>query len=422
MSDRPPIRRRAVLHRGDMRNVLAEYPDNHFDALVTDPPYGLSRAPDMAEVLRHWLAGDDYRNPSGGFMGKAWDSFVPGPNMWREVWRVMKPGAHGLVFCGTRTMDLMGTSLRLAGFEVRDTLMWMYGTGFPKSMDVAKAIQKSMRGDEATPWNGWGTALKPAVEPIILVRKPFKGSVAENVLEWKTGGLNIDASRISVGNETIHTPQSNPANRQGDVGADLGFTQNSKEKFQDAQRESVVRTMEKGRWPANVILDSEVAGMLDAQTGNSGGASRFFYVTKASKGEREAGLDDFPTQLFSQSVGGQSAIRAGKGERGYQQDTDSHPDTPGINKIKARKNAHPTVKPISLMRYLVNLVTPPKGIILDPFIGSGATGIAAVVEGFYVVGVDLCEDGPWIDIAEARIRYWREKLGIKGATRRKGKK
>src|SRR5690606_950459 len=193
-----------TLYEGDCLEVMRQLPDNSVDAVVTDPPYGLSREPDIEEVLRHWLAGDDYEHRGGGFMGKTWDSFVPGPAVWREVFRVLKPGGHILCFAGTRTVDLMGISLRLGGFEIRDCLQWLYGSGFPKSLDVSKAIDKKLgaerevignvtdrRGDgtvyaighsgrltsnmpitkEAKQWQGWGTALKPAYEPIVLARK-----------------------------------------------------------------------------------------------------------------------------------------------------------------------------------------------------------------------------------------------------------
>src|SRR5690606_3140258 len=332
-------------------DVMRQLPDNSVDAVVTDPPYGLSREPDIEEVLRHWLAGDDYEHRGGGFMGETWDSFVPGPAVWREVFRVLKPGGHILCFAGTRTVDLMGISLRLGGFEIRDCLQWLYGSGFPKSLDVSKAIDKHFgaertegarewRGGQRTggiigtektnlgtntrviydvpatfegaKWQGWGTALKPANEPIILARKPLsEATVAENVLRWGTGGLNIDGCRLPI-----------------------------------------------GRFPANVLLDEEAAAMLDEQSGegrstvgkvrgggrsggimgkhversdkylpygynDSGGASRFFYVAKASRRER--------------THNGQV------------------------------DNKHPTVKPIKLMEYLVTLITPPGGIVLDPF-------------------------------------------------------
>lgn len=450
--------------QGDCRVVLRELPENCVDAVGCDPPYEL------------------------GFMGKSWDkagvAFDSGT--WGEVLRVLKPGGHMLAFGGSRTFHRIAVAIEDAGFEIRDTLMWIYGTGFPKSMNVGKAIDKAagaerkigpvdparagrlvnQRGSyvtdagwsagsrgvtidppatpEAQQWEGWGTALKPAYEPIILARKPIKGTVARNVLEYGVGGLNIDGTRIEVGDETISVPQSNPKAREGVVGTDFGISGSSVERFQKAQRESAQKTQEKGRWPANVLLDEEAAAMLDAQAdkssspkprkmrrgattgtsigghatygtgayhesivgyGDSGGPSRFFYTAKASKSEREAGLDHLDTQLYGQSSGAQGALN--RGEASYQQ-TDA---STGLNTIKARKNIHPTVKPIALMEYLTRLITPPRGIVLDPFMGSGSTGIAATREGFRFVGIDADEEHGYCELAAARIGYW---SGVEG--------
>src|SRR5690606_33098051 len=410
-----------TLYEGDCLEVMRELPSESVDAVVTDPPYGLSREPDIKEVLHHWLAGDDYEHRGGGFMGKTWDSFVPGPAVWREAHRVLKPGGHILCFAGTRTVDLMGISLRLGGFEIRDCLQWLYGSGFPKSLDVSKAIDK-MAGAErevvgpnpysspgrkpgvmhiagenrrpamearmaeagldrppitapATPeakrWEGWGTALKPANEPIVLARKPLsENTIAENVMKWGTGGLNIDGCRIGTeGGGTRCNKRDELGNCLGHPdrrGTAYGVTYHARES------EGV-----QGRFPANVLLDEEAAAMLDEQSGirqggarparrgpgtkgyhgwpngtndgvrieyESGGASRFFYIAKASRSERTMG---------------------GKVE-----------------------NNHPTVKPIKLMRYLCRLITPPGGTVLDLFAGSGTTLIAAVQEGFSVIGIE----------------------------------
>ena len=419
------------------------------DAVVTDPPYGLSNTTpnQVAETITRWASGDrEYLPTSVGFMGHEWDGFVPPVAVWDECLRVLKPGGHLLAFAGSRTQDLMGMSVRLAGFEIRDSVAWLYGSGFPKSLDVSKAIDSTggvsaadqarvlrdarersglsreevaeavgctpssirdweegrarakgkatefitpspayrakladllgytedervvvgvgggSRGlyetghrgieyggpqtDAAREWEGWGTALKPAHEPITLARKPLAGTVAANVLEHGTGALNVDASRIG-----------GPS----------------------------------GRWPANVVLDEDQAAELDRQSGvskspagstaytrsttgdkyndpylkgsrvefsnygDTGGASRFFYVAKAPKKER--------------------------------------PVVDGV--------AHPTVKPLSLMRWLVRLITPPRGVLLDPFAGSGTTLEAAMLEGFESIGIE--RDPSYAALIEHRI-------------------
>lgn len=231
-----------ILLNDDCLNALKKIPDNSIEAVCTDPPYGLSKQPDIAEVMQHWINGDTYEHKSNGFMGKSWDSFVPGPEYWREVYRVLKPGGHAAIFAGSRTQDLMSIALRFAGFEIRETIMWVYGSGMPKSLDVSKTIDKSFGAertevvgkskrhnsrafgsgegdadygtysggvpdilapatDQAKQWQGWGTALKPAYEPIILVRKPLEGTVAQNVLKWGVGGINIDECRVELSNE-----------------------------------------------------------------------------------------------------------------------------------------------------------------------------------------------------------------------------
>lgn len=260
--------------------------DNSIDAIVTDPPYGLSKQPKMEEVLKHWLAGDDYNATGSGFMGKTWDSFVPGPSIWKEAYRCLKPGAWDVVFAGSRTQDLMALSLRLAGFEIMDTGMWLYGSGFPKSLDISKAIDKSLGAerevigtkikarstsgnsalptidgetvykefnitkpstDQAKKWEGWGTALKPAYEPFILARKPLDGTYANNVLKHGVGGLNIDGCRLPDGD----------------------------------------------RFPANVIHDG-----LDEPW------SKYFYCAKASKKDRNEGLENLSVISAGEMTGG----------------------------------------------------------------------------------------------------------------------
>lgn len=235
------------LYQGDARAALACLPDNSIDAICTDPPYGLSKEPDITEVLTHWLAGDDYTHTGKGFMGSTWDSFVPGPVIWREAFRVLKPGGYAAVFASSRTIDLTMIALRMAGFEVRDTLMWNFGSGFPKSMDLQKALTKA--GDEANAekFAGFGTALKPGHEPIALVRKPLVGTVAANVAAFGTGGINIDASRV----RNTHTDPAT-ASREGEQSSERRYTANGGTNF--AATPGPRGGSPDGRFPANVLF------------------------------------------------------------------------------------------------------------------------------------------------------------------------
>lgn len=385
-----------------MRMMLA---NNSIDAVVTDPPYGLSKQPDMNEVLRHWLNGDDYIHTGKGFMGKTWDSFVPGPSIWKEVFRVLKPGGHLLAFFGTRTYDLGTLAIRLAGFEIRDQIDWVYGSGFPKSLDISKATNNEQN------WQGWGTALKPAHEPICVARKPLAGTVAENVLQFGTGGMNIDGCR--VGDEDMSSQWNRTWNdNNGEMGA--RYAQSSRE---------VNKKVPPGRFPANFIHDGsdEVLNLFpakagaaapvkgtkqsEASTGNvtgqrekpqelfhadSGSAARFYYCAKASKSDRDEGV------MLAMVTGAEMTGR--------------EPDTDGLNSPRAgagrtsgARNNHPTVKPTALMQWLVRLVTPPGGKVLDPFTGSGSTGKACAIEGFEFIGFEM--DPHYCEIAKQRIAY-----------------
>lgn len=361
-----------------MRMILA---DNSIDAVVTDPPYGLSKQPDMNEVLRHWLNGDNYIHTGPGFMGKTWDSFVPDPSIWKEVFRVLKPGGHLLAFFGTRTYDLGTLAIRLAGFEIRDQIDWVYGSGFPKSLDVSKAT-----GDEQ--WEGWGTALKPAHEPICVARKPLAGTVAENVMQFGTGGMNIDNCRID--SDGSHKRKYQPTN-------------NKRKIF--SKQKGFIPTNAEGRFPANFVHDGsdEVVSLFPAKAGaaapikgieqsqaSTSSAARFFYCAKASKSDRDEGV------LLAKTTAAEM--------------TDREPDTDGLNSPRAgagrtsgARNNHPTVKPTALMQWLVRLVTPPGGKVLDPFTGSGSTGKACAIEGFDFIGFEM--DPHYCEIAKQRINY-----------------
>lgn len=386
---------KATVINADSIDHLKTLEPNSIDAVVTDPPYGLGNCSSKAitEALTSWLAGDEYQPRGGGFMGKSWDAFVPGPELWREVYRVLKPGGHAVIFAGSRTVDLMGIAVRLSGFEVRDMLHWIYGSGFPKSLDVSKAIDKRAGAErqvireakatgtarkrkggshaaalvatntefeettiqytapataQAKQWEGWGTALKPAHEPILLCRKPLEGAVVDNVERWGVGGLNIDGCRIET-DDVLGRATGSSLSR-----AYVGGVA--------TQWNSLGTTVEGGRWPANILLDDHAASLVDIQAGLE--ASRFFYCAKAERGEREAGL-----------AGGEQ-----------------------------RANVHPTVKPLAVMRWLCKLITPPGGLILDPFNGSGTTGCAAVQLGFSYLGIE--REPEYAAIARARIEHW----------------
>lgn len=423
-----------MLMLGDCLERLKDLPDNSIDSVITDPPYGLS------------------------FMNKKWDYDVPSVDVWREVLRVLKPGGHVLSFGGTRTYHRMVVSIEDAGFEIRDQLQWLYGSGFPKSHDVSKGIDKAsgverekitrirlgddnpsvttQKGwknssdndlqsdpnpitDAAKKWQGWGTALKPANEPIVLARKPLsEKTVALNVQRWGTGALNIDASRIATEenlNGGTYSGDKRPSSRDSwGNGVGGGVLKNGigKEYVQP-----------QGRWPANLILDEESARLLDEQSasnmhgagkantlkgnktkgnifqnsndvtrfGDSGGASRFFYVAKASKRERNAGLEGMPEKDRPLAISQWEGQTNGSGEV--------------MGPSKPQQNFHPTVKPIKLMEYLITLVTPPMGIVLDPFMGSGSTGVAAHRLGFGFIGIEMSPE--YLEIARRRIEHAR---------------
>jgi DNA modification methylase len=347
---------------GDCMEILKEIPDNSIDTVITDPPYGLSNHPEptIRKTLSKWLNGeDDYTPKTKGFMDKSWDAFVPPPAVWKEVFRVMKPGATILVFAGSRTYDLMTISLRLAGFEIKDTLMWLYGCGFPKATDISNQIEK-IEKQQAETWRGYKThGLKPAYEPIIVAIKPNDGSYAENALKWGVSGLNIDNSRIEYQNnkdkKLATSLRPNTPNRRNNRVVFIFLNQYKK----------IERGNPQGRFPANVIIDEETAKIIDQQSKkNTLGASRFFYCAKASVNEREFGLDDLPYKI-------------GEGMKATQDQ--SFLTSSGNIRDNLRKNHHPTVKPLKLIEYLCKLTkTPSGGIVLDPFAGSGTTGMACI--------------------------------------------
>jgi site-specific DNA-methyltransferase (adenine-specific) len=377
------------LFNGDNMKVLAEFEDNSIGSIVSDIPYGLK------------------------FMGKKWDYDVPSVETWKECLRVLKPGGHMAIFCGTRTQHRAVINIEDAGFEIRDVITWLYGQGFPKSFNISNGIEgilvngssntkdfKKLDGvetekglgyvttnfeqgnrpndyntygtykteinyttEEAREWIGWGTALKPACEFITICRKPIsEKNIALNVLKWGVGGINIDDCRIELNGEIV------PINK---LESWSGFGELEKPDYIPTENT-------KGRFPANVILDDEAGEMLNEQTGQK--ANRFFYCAKASGKEKDFGLDEFETV-----DSGTGALRdGGRGKRS--------------------KNSHPTVKPIELMKYVVKLVTPLGEICLDPFMGSGSTVIASKLLGIKAIGIE--QDTDYFSLAEARVDAW----------------
>ena len=415
-------------------------PDNSVDSIVTDPPYEL------------------------GFMGKSWDASGIAFNIevWQEALRVIKPGGHLIAFSGSRTYHRMAVAIEDAGFQIRDQIMWVYGSGFPKSLNIAKSIENKittgsaakngfhkLEGErtgegrigmydtveeqgfrkvnpdqlgafnldpttpEAQQWDGWGTALKPAHEPMVLARKPLEGTVANNVLTYGVGGLNIDATRVefqSEADQASATPQGKvTVNNVGNM-----------PDVEDGGRKELTRPDNSGgRFPANFIHDGsdEVVALFPysksgamngeynntimaqsngnrdgktiklTQQASEGSAARFFYCAKASKRDRNEGLDGFEA----------------KRDHDGRKDGGVGGDNPRNRTNNAKLNHHPTVKPTSLMQYLIRLVTPPNGIVLDPFMGSGSTGKACAYEGFDFIGID--QSAEYVAIAQARIDF-----------------
>lgn len=403
---------------GDCLDRLKDLEDNSVDSIVTDPPYGLS------------------------FMGKAWDKSVPSREVWEECLRVLKPGGYLLAFAGTRTQHRMAVNIEDAGFEIRDMIAWVYGSGFPKSLDISKALDK-MAGaerkvvgtkahlpgyrtgdtgnneiygkgiangtakcevtepatEDAKKWEGWGTALKPALEPITVARKPLaEKNVASNVLKYGTGGINIDESRVPANGDNLRGGSKDKHNFADKEGWDRPWMHDEEhvKKNKEEQAEKIAKAETLGRYPANLIHDGS-DDVLELFPENSG---RFFYVPKTSKKDRNEGLDDFEEK----SIGGK-----GNGIRRYCSQCgvsilESHlcecEEKDWVNPA-TKKNNHPTVKPTDLMRYLVRMVTPKGGTTLDPFMGSGSTGKAAKLEGFSFIGIELESD--YLEIARARI-------------------
>jgi len=394
------------LRLGDCLEVLKTLEDNSVDSIVTDPPYHLTsivkRFGKEGSAPAQYGTDGAFARASKGFMGKEWDGgdIAFRTDVWKECYRVLKPGGHLLSFGGSRTYHRMAVAIEDAGFEVRDQIMWIYGSGFPKSHNIGKKLED---------WEGWGSSLKPAHEPICMARKPLsEKSIAENILKWGTGGINIDDCRI--GSEVRTTPIHSDDVKDDTTMFGLHKT---------IQHERVETT--EGRFPANIMFDEEAGKILDEQSGVSksskhkwngdnnsqiygkyekgireatyddkGGASRFFYCPKVSKKERNEGLDDFEEK---------ESVLPGRNtfdENGNRLRADGSIIPPLVS-----KNNHPTVKPIKLMEYLITLVTPKGGVVLEPFMGSGSTGIAAKNLDMSFIGIEREEE--YFEIAKQRI-------------------
>lgn len=363
-----------TIYHGDCREVMAEFSASSIDSIITDPPYHLTQVSRGGSPRLNDPATPFGRTRLGerGFMGQTWDggdvAFTA--ELWAAVLRVAKPGAMLLSFGGTRTYHRLATAIEEAGFELRDCLSWLYGTGFPKSLDISKALDKSPASEHAKTWSGWGTALKPAWEPILLAMKPLDGTFAENARAHGVAGLSIDAGRI---------PGVVPITTQGASSQIYG---GGKGLCPKGKQEST--PSEAGRWPANLLLDEEAAKALDAQSGERKSGSRRAGVRKGL-GCHGAYGDGGPA--IEGSAGGASRFfyvaKASKAERG-------------------KLNNHPTVKPLALLGYLCRLTaTPAGGTILDPFLGSGTTLLAARMAGRPAIGVEL--DEKYCEIAARRL-------------------
>jgi len=486
-----------LLH-GDCVEVMRGLPDNSVDAIVTDPPYGLEfMGKEWDNLTRNLMRAEEgsrdaervagYEGNYAGRRSKLPDyskTNSPAAQAWHEAWarealRVLKPGGHLLAFGGTRTYHRMACAIEDAGFEIRDSIHWVYGSGFPKSLDVSKAIDKAagaerevlssvFRGNragttagikgnavprtdtvtapatvEARRWEGWGTALKPAHEPVVVARKPLSGTVAGNVLVWGTGGLNIDGCRVPMNGDTVQ-PFGTPTKSVGGI-LNNGVIPQDEEKL----AASYAKTNAAGRWPANVVFDRAAGEALDQQSGtlatnkpvawkreketadarrvrtgygvpapeagevrgaysDNGGASRFFtqadfgpddwpfvYQAKPSRKERNAGLDGLQPKREADRV----------------RDDGVGGDNPRNRSNTAKVNHHPTVKPVALMRHLVRLVTPPGGTVLDPFAGSGTTLVAAILEGLDCIGIEMTDE--YLPIIEGRTAWAAEQTFIR---------
>ena len=436
-----------LLH-GDVLDRLKEIPDNTFHAVLTDPPYGLSDDPDMAEVLSHWLNGDDYEHRGSGFVGKSWDSFVPGPSAWKEMLRTCRPGAILLAFCGTRTADLMSIAIRLGGWKKIDEvdvygsidwLSWVYGSGFPKSFNISRQFDKRVgeqgevletltvpdqrnghgreygshlyahsgreniehthyapSSDEAKRWYDYGTTLCPAHEVILVYRKEREGTFLDNAEKWGTGVLNIGGGRIPTSgkDKEKHLAEwSRQQSGESDESSVFGSMQ------KDVDLSSYAK---EGRWPKNVVfVDEENAHNLSEDLEEQGGLST------SQRTHRGSGINGnlFKSPSYESTVRGHNdsgtvkrffyVSKCGRRERDFG---------------TGDGNTHPTLKPIQLCKYLATLIRPPEGVdgtILVPYSGAGSEAIGANLAGWTSVwGIE--QDGEYAELAARRYDFWNE--------------
>ena len=410
-----------LLLNGDCIEQMQKLKDEgkQIDSVVTDPPYHLTSIVERYGKDGSAPAKDKdglYQRQARGFMGKEWDGgdIAFRTDTWKLAYDLLKPGGYLLAFSASRNYHRMAVAIEDAGFEIRDQIMWIYGSGFPKSLNIGKAIDKrnGVQGDvigtrkvtssdigQNSGWNhlntdrgdyeyreimneyeGWGTALKPAHEPIVMARKPLEGSNVDNVLKYGTGGINIDACRIqgddTGGERKITTRKSRDENNVW-TNENSGMKQEENH-FADADP--------KGRYPANLMHD----GLQEEW-------ARYFYCPKTSSAERNRGLEDFTAKPMAWGNQAKAELKRGNLDfKGNQGDGSKH------NKVAMRLNTHPTVKPQELMKYLCRLVTPKGGVVLDPFMGSGSTGMAAKDEGFDFIGIE--KEQEYFEIAEARIK------------------
>lgn len=390
--------------QGDCLEVMRGMADNSVDSVVCDPPYGLGQEPDALAMLRDWMtAGHHDPKSKRGFMGKEWDSFVPQPAVWAECFRVLKPGGFLIAFAGARTHDLMTLGIRIAGFEIRDMLAWLYAQGMPKNFNVPAAIKKAAGDEAAQHWTGFGTALKPCVEPLTMARKPLDGTIAQNLLKHGTGALNIDGCRVATDDDLNGGAYSQERQESASPWAASGSLHKS------TGKEFVQPT---GRWPGNVCHDGsdavlaafpqasgavapvkgtepssktdntfgEFAGRAPSDRRDGGGsAARFFFCPKTSAADRHEGLEH-PGPQFTRGTTLRDVENAA-------------PELTG--------NTHVSVKPTALMQWLVRMVTPPGGTVLDPYAGSGSTLKAADLEGFNAIGIE--REAEYVAIAAKRV-------------------